>query len=362
MEKDERQFILVLVAASICATFLFGHLFALINGTNTAYLGTVWSKWDAENYIHIAQYGYSTAANDFYRIAFMPGYPALIAFLSSLLHDYVQSGLLISNAAYAATIFLFYKLMRLDFGKDESKKAIVLLSVFPTAFFLHAPYTESVFLALSVASFYCGRKGHWLWAGLLGMAAASIRLFGIVLLLGLAVEYLSQKKWKISQVGPDAAFLLLVPLGLLPYVLVNASVFGDPLAFVNIQSFHFLKAPATPISGLVGTFLVFMGNNPNLVACAGLEIAFAFLAYLFAAAAAMRLRPSYGAYCLGIVILFTSTSLWNSNARYMLSAFPLFSTMAIIDRNNRRFVMFVAACLILQACLLWRYIAGQWAF
>jgi Gpi18-like mannosyltransferase len=57
-----------------------------------------------------------------------------------------------------------------------------------TAYFLVLGYTESLFLALSLASFYFARKGKWLTCGSLAALGAATRVNGIVLLPALIVE------------------------------------------------------------------------------------------------------------------------------------------------------------------------------
>ena len=40
--------------------------------------------------------------------------------------------------------------------------------LFPTAFFLYAPYTESLFLLASIAAFWFARRDRWVWAAVAG--------------------------------------------------------------------------------------------------------------------------------------------------------------------------------------------------
>src|SRR5581483_1400249 len=58
---------------------------------------TTWNRWDAANYIRIAQYGYQ----QIYDLAFFPLFPWLTAIVSYPLGSwsYLLAGTLISNAA-----------------------------------------------------------------------------------------------------------------------------------------------------------------------------------------------------------------------------------------------------------------------
>jgi hypothetical protein len=69
---------------------------------------------------------------------------------------------------------------------------VLFTALFPTAFFLYAPYTESLFLLASIACFWFARRDRWVWAAATGAVAAATRSIGIVLILALWVEVFSQ--------------------------------------------------------------------------------------------------------------------------------------------------------------------------
>ncbi|NIP31808.1 MAG: hypothetical protein GTO02_20035, partial [Candidatus Dadabacteria bacterium] len=92
------------------------------------------------------------------------------------------SGLIVSNIAYGFAVFYLYKLVLLDFEWDDALRTVIYFTIFPTAYFLHAAYTESLFLALTIASFYYARNDKWALCGVIGMLAALTRITGILLL------------------------------------------------------------------------------------------------------------------------------------------------------------------------------------
>ena len=51
--------------------------------------------------------------------------------------------------------------MKLDYNDGVAKKAVLFFCVFPTAYFLSALYSESLFLVLVLASFYYARQTRW---------------------------------------------------------------------------------------------------------------------------------------------------------------------------------------------------------
>jgi Gpi18-like mannosyltransferase len=52
----------------------------------------------------------------------------------------------------------------MDFDETLVSRAITYLLIFPTTFFFSGVYSESLFLALTVAAFYYARTNRWLLA------------------------------------------------------------------------------------------------------------------------------------------------------------------------------------------------------
>ncbi|HLN46747.1 MAG TPA: mannosyltransferase family protein, partial [Magnetospirillaceae bacterium] len=139
----------------------------------------VWSRWDAQHYLDIAQIGYH--GKD---IAFFPLYPLLIHLVGKLLGDDLIAGLLISNVAFLVALAYLYALTKKEFGDDTTAfHAVFYTAIFPTAIFFSAIYTESLFLALTVASVYYARRGNFITSGLVGALAALTRVEGILVAL-----------------------------------------------------------------------------------------------------------------------------------------------------------------------------------
>ncbi len=193
-----------------------------------------WANFDGEHYLSIAIFGYKHLEQ-----AFFPLYPLLISFFSNpdpsdLLTSLINStiaGLFISNISFALALIFLWELIRIDFPKKIAYLAIILLLTFPTSFYFGAVYNESLFLLLSVLSFYSARKGNWLAAGLFGAVASSTRVFGILLLPALLIEAWQQKI-------PLSKFIwvFLIPLGLIAYMWYLKVTSGDPIAFYNLQT------------------------------------------------------------------------------------------------------------------------------
>ena len=163
-------------------------------GTVSHALVNVWFRWDAVWYLKIAAFGYSQQDGT---LAFMPLYPWLVRGLGALTRNYLLAALIISNLACLITLFLFYEVaLGEGMDKDTAFRATFFLIVFPSSFFLYAPYTDSLFLALVLAAWLFARRGNWLAAGLLAALATLCRLQGALMSIVLLWAYLAQSNLK----------------------------------------------------------------------------------------------------------------------------------------------------------------------
>jgi len=189
--------LLAICLITIAGTFIYAYVSSVLHtdATSDSFI-SMWNTWDSQHYFKIAAHGYSDRIFDdrHLLIAFFPFYPILIKAFSYIFQDYLLSGLIVSNISYIVAVFYLYKLVLLDYDKDDAFRSIVYFSIFPTAYFLHAAYTESLFIALTIASFYYARNDRWAVSGVLGMLSTLTRITGIIILPVLLIEYLYQKR------------------------------------------------------------------------------------------------------------------------------------------------------------------------
>jgi hypothetical protein len=158
-------FVLAVWAASRLLYLVCGPLFATVvpvgwfyRLTPDAPFGTLnlWWHWDGVWYIQIAEKGYGTSAPE--STAFFPLYPLLMRSFAELFGGPISQqalsvwGPLLSLAILPFALYFVYQIALDGWGERVAK--VTLLSLFPTAFFLNAAYTESLFLALSAGP--CG--------------------------------------------------------------------------------------------------------------------------------------------------------------------------------------------------------------
>lgn len=335
-------------------------------------LSGFFSRWDAPHYLDIAKIGYTSEHlpppyhDQYLFIVFYPLYPALTALLSPLLGNVFNAATAISWACLAGACFVIYRLSMLDAGKGESQRAVKYLLIFPTAVFLGAPYTESLFLLLSALCLFALRKRRWWLAGVTGFFAALTRNLGALLILPFAVEALdvtgvfSDRK-KLKTVGfwlellKNGAWALLIPVSVGIYLIINQIAYGDPFMFLKIQDSWWHQHAQPFWRTVLTTWQCLAGGTspddkmflwlPQMLGMAAVLVSLPFMA--------RRLRPSYTAYLVAYAAVALSPSWLLSFNRYMMGAVPLLLGIAALTRRKWAdivlTVIFVAAMLFLAA-------------
>ena len=290
----------------------------------------VWGRWDAVHYIQIAATGYYGTD-----MAFFPLYPALIAILAQLTGSHLIAGLIISNAALFFGLLFFYKLVEHQYNRHVAQRAIFYISIFPTAIFFSAVYTESLFFALTVASFYYIREHRWLTAGLLGFFAALTRVEGVLLVVPMAIEWLqspagrSALRYPVDNLVRPLVGLALVPLGMATYMGYLWVLRGDPLYFSHVQ-INWNRHLAPPWHSVESSFRI-LTHAGNGVVAAGqfIELAFTALMLVTLIVAIRRLSAPYWSYMALSILVPMSTSSLMSMPRFALVLFPMFVLFAL---------------------------------
>ena len=131
-------------------------------GVHNAVDGT--NRWDALRFEEIASFGYAT---DDASAAFLPGYPLVIRGVDTF-SPFGPFG-----SAILAALVVLYGLTAREFDVPMARRAVVLLASFPTSFFFLAPYSESLFLLLTLLTFWWYRTARWTIGGLAGAGAST---------------------------------------------------------------------------------------------------------------------------------------------------------------------------------------------
>jgi hypothetical protein len=235
-----------------------------------------WGRWDGEWYLQIINHGYTPAEST---PAFFPIYPFLVKFFGGFfLNEYLLSGLVVSTVASVITFMLLYQLTLRDFhDKALARTTVLMLAVFPTAFFMGALYTEAVFMALALAAFYCVRHLQqpykWWLAGFFVALATLTRNVGILLVASMLWEWWRQNRqtgrffrFQPGSFGKLAGLLVLPGLALSGWIGTLWLVLGDPMLPLKAQSSSAWKRQSAPPwesvwQGFTGLFEKFTEAN-----------------------------------------------------------------------------------------------------
>ena len=334
------------------------------------------ARWDAVWYLVIAYDGYGDAKitgqfGGIMRAAFFPLYPAVVRLVSGMGASpgaVMIAAYAVSLAAFLGALYLFYRLVEVELGVTLARPAVLLLAFFPASLFFGAPFSESLFLLVTVGAFYAARTGHWAWAGALAAAASATRNSGIVLLLPLALLYLYGPREQAPDRAPAGGWRRLLPryrlrlnvlwLGLAPLGLAFFSAwlqrsFGEPLAWVNQANELYMRERGFPFHGVWEALVsawdgirgLFAVDTPphefSLTAHNLMDLSFLAFAAVATVGVFRRLPLAYGAYVVVALMLpLTAPSLiegvpLKALPRYVSVLFPLFMWLAIVCERRR---------------------------
>lgn len=327
---------LALLITGILSTYLLASGLTIQTGNLVYHEPTIraldiWARWDSEWYLLIAGEGYDSS-RFFQRFGvpyepgaaagFLPLYPMLIRLVAPLLGG-VGAGVLISNLALLGSLLILYRLAADDApdGAEESTGlgACAALLVYPSSLFLSAVYAESLFLMLSLITFFQSRRGRFALAGFAGGLASLTRPFGVLLLLPALWEW-----WRLQRSGQAsrsaALWLLQIPFGFALFMLYCQSLFGDALML-----FHRQTRWRGGLSGPWQAFVRWWEAGPIAHGAHGstFELVVAILVIALLPLVALRLRGSYTIYTIAAVLVALGSTLW-SFSRLVVTLFPLF--------------------------------------
>ncbi|MFN2507485.1 MAG: hypothetical protein ABR589_01795 [Chthoniobacterales bacterium] len=341
----------VLGFAAISVRTLFGDDFTLRE---------MWNRWDAAHYLSLAQSGYTATGEERFSLVLFPLYPWLVRALAAFFSwNFFASALVISGLASIAAGLLLQRLTRLDASPVTARYAIWFLFIFPTSYFLHIGYAESLFLALVLGSVLAARTDRWPLAGVLGACASFTRVNGLILLPTLAVEAWQQYR---ANRHFDWRWLWIIGVGcgFAAYLSLNYYVAGDFFAFSQLQQEHWFKKLTPPWVGIHAVWLRIPGTNIT----EGLhEFCFILLGFVCTIWCSLRLRPSYAVWMTCNWLFITSISFLISVPRYTLTFFPIFILFAQVATRRpllgALLSLWSVAFLVLFAT---KFAHGTWAF
>jgi hypothetical protein len=276
--------------------------------------------------------------------------------------DPLAAGILVSNVAFLAALVLIHRMAGARFGGDAAFRCVVLLSVFPYAFYFGAVYSESLFLLLAVASLYLGERGRWASASVCALLCGATRAPGVALGPALLLLYLERVRFDLRQLRPDVLWIGLSALGPFVYYAYLGMAFGDPwLAFKATRVAGWWQAGFTlkPVERALRTMRSLENWRTG-------QIPWVFNLNVLAAAlslgslvAVFRRQPlAWGVF--GLLIVASGVLQPGGWGRYVLPAFPVFLAWALALENRLAFTGAVVLSALLLALLTILYTHWYW--
>lgn len=333
----------------------------------------LWHVW-------IAQGGYAVAAHGPNSAAFPPLFALLIRLVALVAPSWSLAGALVAHGALMGALAYLVALARLDADRDTGLRAAAAALLWPAAPFLGAVYPGSTLLLTVTAALYHARRGQWARAGLWAALAGLTRGIGLLVVVPLAIEWLTQRERDAA--APTrrrlAGLLALAaaPLGFLGFLAFLGWQVGSPLAYFRAQAAlgpgslrhplglrTLLDLPAVlantapAIRGYPAAALPFQTVRISALIDAGV--------LLLAASAGvwltLRVRRSYGLFVLAGVAVVALIDGLPGSARHLLFLAPLYLALGTWTRRPLAGYLAAMLGLALVALTLFLFVNGFWA-
>lgn len=320
----------------------------------------VWQRWDACWYLRIAEFGYEPGEP---ATAFFPTYPMAIRLLGPFfLGNLALAALAVSGAAYIVAMLVLHRLVSMDLDRETAERSMLYLSVFPTAFFLFAPFTESTFLALALLSLYLVRSGRLAWAIPVAVAVGLTRPQGVLMCIPLAWETFQLLRRHRFAAGHRLDSMLAGLASAAPAAGFASFVVYAELA-TGVSPFdaerqHWGYSNAPPWDVLAGAWRWMLdpanASFANIQALTGVHLVLIALFLGLFAIGVRRLPVTYSLYVapqLAVILGGGPATPLQSASRFMLAMFPIFVVLGQLGANPRFHTSWLVASVLGLALL-----------
>lgn len=331
-----------------------------------AFLG-IWNRYDGYRYFLLAYSGYQDPAN-VANTVFYPLYPMILRGIWKLTGiDLITISLFVSTVTAFFAFYMLYLTVDDIYSKKAAKYTVICLAIYPTSLFLVGPYTESLFIALTLAAFYMAGKDHWLLAGLAGALASLTRSMGVF--TAIALGWMAIRNWKQMQftwtpkVLHMAVGVTAPGLAGIGFMLWRKWMGYPPV--LEIQEQYFGSYVIDPVSGIIqGLKAVVTQPSPTTI-IEGLTVLFWMVLFIIMLKKKNDIPTEWLIYYGVNLVVFASKansliSPMQSIGRYILILFPGFvylgRWLSGLQPRKRFAYMVVSSALLITVCGL--YVIG----
>jgi len=336
-----------------------------------------WFRWDVKSYVNISMHGYKHTPD----VAFFPFWPLMqhfggLLFGSIWPGSYYLAGLLLANMCFYIALVLFYRLLAEDFEPHLARRALIYLTFGPFALFFFAGYSESLFLLFCIACFLLFRRGRpldWWLAGFCGFLATLTRSAGLMLGVPFLCVYvqhfwLSPEKEDYSLIQKLSSLMpiLLLPLGIVVYMVYLYHTKGDPFSFQTEEALVWQRHFNLPwnTAGMMVTAL-FTSPSILILALNVIDNCFALLPLFVLGFGWKRIPLHYALFALALAafsISFPATDIvpMISQTRLTIVFFPIYVIFAIWGKNRRFNAVYLSLTLTLLVVNIMMFVGNIW--
>ncbi len=360
--------------------FLFGYVLeqfiakgkypGLIGDTNNLSFFSHTARWDSGWIRDIARTG------DWYRhnvpsAAFYPLFP-LLAFIIQKLSfgtlSIVSAGFIVNVIASWLAFMAVFKIA--DFLLENKQIAwltALAFMCFPTAFFLHAFYSEAVFCAFGFWSYLFALRRQWAFSTISLAFLTASRITAVLFVVLCGLEYLRSKNWSLKKLDLNIAWFIIAPLGFVLYGLYLLHVRHDFLGMLHAyratsdwsyQVFNpnflrpYIKSGLVSASLLIGRTPLNNGDFTNSL-LPFLALTLLLITSLLAIFKIKGWAIPLGLFGIASFIMFTLNSNTVSEHRYVLPCLVVYLVGAeFLRRNTSKLLAYYITYFVLGVTLM----------
>ena len=323
----------------------------------------IFKTWDSAHYLYLSEEGYAEAGTS---TAFHPLWPALIGLITPVFGSSLWAALFLANLFSTAGLVILHRLTA-RLATDEIADTTLLLALaYPGAFYYCLPYTESLFLLITVSVFYLVAEGRFGVAAWLSVLAAPARAVGVFLVIPLGWRFFDD--WRQGRRPWWHCAAVLAPLvGMALTLGMMWAETGDLFTSFDAQARYASQGSITKVFAP----LVFLRSFVDVwgvhgVLHSGIDRVF-FVVMMVGIVLVARMENRVGPWTLysaAMILVPAMTMSFMSFTRYPTVVFPIFiglgTALAKPRYRELRWIVLILF-LIVQFFFLIRHINSHWA-